>query len=55
MPVSAGNPLPYYMAVNRTLTRAVRKGEPITADCVAAPGSSVLWGLRSEQDQSFFG
>lgn len=54
-PVSGGNPLPYYMAVNRTLTRAVRKGEPITADCVAAPDSSVLWSLRTEQDRSFSG
>lgn len=53
--VSGGNPLPYYMAVNRTLRRAVRQGEPITADCVAAPDSSVLWSLRAEQDRSFFG
>ena len=52
-PVSGGNPLPYYLAVNRTLTRAVRKGEPITADCVASPDSSVLWSLRAEQDRSF--
>ena len=54
MSVSGGNPLPYYMAVNRTLTRAVRKGDAITAECVAAPGSSVLWSLRAEQDRSFF-
>lgn len=53
--VSGGNPLPYYMAVNRTLRRAVRQGEPITADCVAAPDSSVLWSLRAEQDRSFSG
>lgn len=55
MSVSAGNPLPYYMAVNRTLTRAVRKGDAITADCVGAPDSSVLWSLRAEQDRSFSG
>jgi predicted homoserine dehydrogenase-like protein len=54
-PVSGGNPLPYYMAVNRTLTRAVRKGEAITADCVTAPDSSALWSLRAEQDRSFSG
>jgi predicted homoserine dehydrogenase-like protein len=53
--VSGNSPLPYYMAVNRTLTRAVRKGDAITADCVGAPDSSVLWSLRAEQDRSFSG
>ncbi len=54
-PLGSGNPLPYYMAVGRTLTRPVRKGEPITSGCVDTPGSSALWTLRSEQDQLFGG
>ncbi len=55
LPVSGRNPLPYYMAVGRTLTRPVTKGEFITADCVSAPEGSVLWSLRAEQDRVFAG
>jgi predicted homoserine dehydrogenase-like protein len=53
--VNGSNPLPYYMAVGRTLTRAVAKGEFIAADCVAAPHNSTLWSLRAEQDRVFSG
>jgi predicted homoserine dehydrogenase-like protein len=53
LPVTGRNPLPYYMAVGRTLTRLVAKGEFITADCVSAPNGSTLWSLRAEQDRAF--
>jgi len=51
--VRGRNPLPYYMAVGRTLTRPIRKGEAITADSVSADARSVLWALRAEQDRMF--
>lgn len=51
--VSGSNPLPYYMAVGRTLTREVARGQFITADCVAGPHDSALWSLRAEQDRQF--
>ncbi len=46
-------PLPYYMAVGRTLTRPVPAGSFITADAVETPEESVLWRLRAEQDAMF--
>lgn len=51
-PVKAAgdNPLPYYMAVERKLTRAVAAGEIITRDMVEEDEGSVLWKLRAEQD-----
>lgn len=53
--VSGSAPLPYYMAVGRTLTRPVPAGAFITADCVEAPAGSTLWRLRAEQDAMFAG
>ncbi|MGE8943785.1 hypothetical protein ACO2I3_17915 [Leptospira interrogans] len=53
MAVSGAAPLPYYMAVGRTLVRPVSAGEFITADCVEAPADSTLWRLRAEQDAMF--
>jgi predicted homoserine dehydrogenase-like protein len=53
-PARGGNPLPYYMAVGRTLTRPVAAGEMLTVDCVTADESSPLWRLRREQDARFF-
>jgi len=44
------NPLPYYMAVERELTRAVAAGEIITSDMVTRDEKSTLWSLRAEQD-----
>ena len=44
------NPLPYYMAVERKLTRAVAAGEIITRDMIEPDDDSVLWKLRAEQD-----
>jgi predicted homoserine dehydrogenase-like protein len=51
-PAKAGgnNPLPYYMAVERELTRAVAAGEIITCDMVTRDEESTLWNLRAEQD-----
>ncbi|HEX2555021.1 MAG TPA: SAF domain-containing protein [Microvirga sp.] len=53
LPASGANPLPYYMAVGRRLTRPVKAGAFITADAVEAPENSVLWRLRAEQDAVF--
>jgi predicted homoserine dehydrogenase-like protein len=52
-PVSGAAPLPYYMAVGRTLTRPVAAGSFITVDAVDAPADSTLWRLRAEQDAMF--
>jgi predicted homoserine dehydrogenase-like protein len=52
-PARGANPLPYYVAVGRTLRRPVRKGEFITAEDVEAPDRSALWQLRAEQDARF--
>ena len=51
--VTGSAPLPYYMAVGRTLTRPVAAGSFITADAVDAPAGSTLWQLRAEQDAMF--
>lgn len=52
-PVRGNHPLPYYMAVGRTLKRNVAAGELLTADCVEPDGNSTLWRLRAEQDETF--
>ena len=44
------SPLPYYMAVERPLTRAVAAGSVIACDMVVHDDASVLWSLRAEQD-----
>jgi predicted homoserine dehydrogenase-like protein len=49
----ADDALPYYMAVGRTLTRAVKNGAAITFADVARPEDSMLWTLRKEQDATF--
>lgn len=53
-PAAGGHPLPYYMAVGRTLTRPVAGGAFISADAVEAPPHSALWRLRAEQDEVYF-
>jgi predicted homoserine dehydrogenase-like protein len=45
--------LPYYMAVGRTLKRAVKKDAVITFADVTPPEDSMLWTLRKEQDKAF--
>lgn len=42
-------PLPYYMAVGRTLRRRVEKGALLRFGDVDAPAASALWDLRREQ------
>ncbi len=49
--VEDGNPLPYYMAVQRRLRRAVPAGSIISCDAVEPDDSSALWKLRAEQDR----
>ena len=44
------NPLPYYLAVERRLTRALRAGCIIGCDMVERDDASRLWSLRTEQD-----
>jgi predicted homoserine dehydrogenase-like protein len=46
-------PLPYYMAVDQVLSRAVRAGEMLTAAALHKPVASALWRLRAVQDQRF--
>lgn len=46
-------PLPYYMAVGRTLVRDVAAGAEIAVADVEAPEHSVLWELRRQQDRAF--
>ncbi|MGC3974928.1 MAG: NAD(P)-binding domain-containing protein [Nitrospira sp.] len=43
---SEGSPLPYYMAVGRTLRRAVAKGALLRFGDVVAPTDNMLWDLR---------
>lgn len=43
-------PLPYFMGIDRRLTRDVRKGDLIKRHDVEAPTESILWNLRDEQD-----
>ena len=49
----AGNPLPYYMAVDRPLTRAVAAGSIIACDMVEKDEGNPLWELRAQQDEVF--
>ena len=44
------NPLPYYMAVERRITRAIPAGSIIACDMVERDDASTLWSLRAEQD-----
>ena len=52
-PVTGTARLPYYMAVGGTLARAVKAGDFITRDCLAAPPPAGLDALRAEQDATF--
>lgn len=47
---AGGNPLPYYLATDRPLTRALPAGGVVTCDMVEADEVSPLWKLRAEQD-----
>ncbi|TNF21284.1 MAG: flagellar biosynthesis protein FlgA [Rhodobacteraceae bacterium] len=51
--LSPQSPAPFYIASNRTLTRAVRAGEPIRMADLDLSGDSVLLRLREDQDRRF--
>lgn len=53
-PAAPDAPVPYYMLTGARLAKGVAKGTPVTRSAVAAPGDSVLWKLRAEQDAAFF-
>jgi len=48
-------PVPYYLAANRRLARAVFRGTLITGDDLELTGDSALLKLRHYQDRAFFG
>jgi predicted homoserine dehydrogenase-like protein len=50
-----GVPIPYYLAANRRLLRAIAKGATIVCDDVELDEASVLLDLRRQQDRMFFG
>ncbi len=52
--ITGSAPLPYYMAVGRTLARPVRAGETITRDCLVPQPPTTLDDLRGQQDALFF-
>jgi predicted homoserine dehydrogenase-like protein len=52
-PVTAGSPLPYFMADGNALAVDVPAGTTVTAEMVHAPPDSALWSLRAEQDTHF--
>jgi hypothetical protein len=49
-PVIGSAAQPHYMAVGRTLCRAVPAGVVVTADDLIAPEDSALWTPRREAD-----
>jgi predicted homoserine dehydrogenase-like protein len=49
-PAKGSNSLPYYMAVEKRLTRDLAAGDIIGFDMVEHDDSSALWSLRREQD-----
>ena len=53
-PATAGNPLPYYMAVGACLRTDVPADTTLTVDMVDPPPGSVLWRLRADQDRLFW-
>lgn len=52
-PITAGRPLPYYLAAGSRLRRDLAAGDVLTADMVEPPAGSVLWELRRQQDTHF--
>jgi predicted homoserine dehydrogenase-like protein len=49
-PVTASNPVPFYLAAGRRLRRAVADGTLLTYDMVEVDEGSTLWELRRQQD-----
>lgn len=52
--LSDDKPVPFYLAANRTLKRAVKAGQPILCGDVELDETSELLALRREQDKAFF-
>ncbi len=48
-------PLPLYMAVDHPLAKDVAQGTILTAAMIEAPEDSVLWSLRTQQEEHFKG
>jgi predicted homoserine dehydrogenase-like protein len=52
--LSDDRPVPFYLAANRKLKRAVKAGQPILCGDVGLDETSELLALRREQDKAFF-
>ncbi|NLS07752.1 flagellar biosynthesis protein FlgA [Rhizobium sp. P32RR-XVIII] len=52
--LSDRTPVPFYLAANRKLARAVSAGQPILCGDVELDEASELLSLRREQDEAFF-
>lgn len=55
MSIGAANPVPFYLMAHRRLRCDVRSGQLITAAMVELDESSILYRVRQNQDQRFFG
>ena len=51
--VKDGGPLPAHMASGNPLAVDVKKGTAITREMVVPPSDSILWSLRTQQDEHF--
>lgn len=54
-PLDAANPVPFYLAANRRLTRDIEAGTAINFGDIEVDPASVLLDLRRQQDAWFFG
>lgn len=55
VPLAVGSPVPFYLAADRRLARAVPAGRWITCEDLAIDPASTLLALRQRQDRHFFG
>jgi predicted homoserine dehydrogenase-like protein len=53
-PLGVNAPVPFYLAANRKLVRAVGAGAPITLADIDIDADSMLLAERQRQDQRFF-
>ena len=53
-PLSGSAPVPYFLGIDRILSRPVKAGELIATDHLQQPDESLLWSLRREQDSQVF-
>ena len=53
-PLGVNAPVPFYLAANRKLVRAVGAGAPITLADIDIDAGSMLLAERQRQDQRFF-